>query len=608
MKTKISTFIVAIVLLLFNMPTVIAQETKAYFKKDGVTVFESPISDIDSIFFSQASNLFISLNPSDPLLCSYTQQNITINCFGSRDENGIPKELEAVFIEDENDEIVMQIYFDEYERPIKFTTKDNLMFCEYISDDRAIITIVTEEGDFYSAEMEIDIDFSKSYFLKNHKNGGRKGYIQVTNCEQPNFKAVVYVIARGLPPLEYYSRTFPANHIGGGLYEYIIPSGTVPHINPQWICNLEKKRLVFLTRLLCIYGNPVFCGAFGFGAPACAAITANLQLLCSNGLDEAVEEVMRLVCTALPNGVNLMKLTPYLDAMPIHSIYGESVEIDGISPLPNLSIDTYFDCEIELTLNMSNIETTSATATVTTNGLSLFNKATGVCYSSSNNNPTIENGGSVEQSNTYGIVGNSSTTLPLTNLTANTEYHIRPFVKRVIMNEVFYVYGEVQTFTTESQPMIFQLDVVINEKREDMENIWSPWESTYKHCNTVAILHNPDVGYGIAFLPSFSSLFDDLREKDWDWGINYSGWPNYEPISTTISWHNGFSVGYPPMPYHYTYWDGFAFVWVDIKFDAVITQASINEVITGTIQMGDHDFYNQKATTARGTATITRIE
>jgi len=54
MKTKISIFIAAIALL-FGATTAFAQGTQAYFKKDGVTVFQTSISDIDSIVFKQTT-------------------------------------------------------------------------------------------------------------------------------------------------------------------------------------------------------------------------------------------------------------------------------------------------------------------------------------------------------------------------------------------------------------------------------------------------------------------------------------------------------------------------------------------------------------------------
>jgi len=54
MKTKISIFITSIALL-FGATAAFAQGTQAYFKKDGVTVFQTPISNIDSIVFKQTA-------------------------------------------------------------------------------------------------------------------------------------------------------------------------------------------------------------------------------------------------------------------------------------------------------------------------------------------------------------------------------------------------------------------------------------------------------------------------------------------------------------------------------------------------------------------------
>jgi len=54
MKTKISIFITAITLL-FGLTATLAQGTQAYFKKNGETVFQSSISDIDSIVFKQTT-------------------------------------------------------------------------------------------------------------------------------------------------------------------------------------------------------------------------------------------------------------------------------------------------------------------------------------------------------------------------------------------------------------------------------------------------------------------------------------------------------------------------------------------------------------------------
>ena len=60
MKTNFSTFITAIAFLLLAATTAVTQEPKepkAYFKKDGDTLFQTPISEIDSIVFKQITEL-----------------------------------------------------------------------------------------------------------------------------------------------------------------------------------------------------------------------------------------------------------------------------------------------------------------------------------------------------------------------------------------------------------------------------------------------------------------------------------------------------------------------------------------------------------------------
>ena len=56
MKTKISVFIAAIALVLLGTTNTAAQGTNAYFKKGGATVFQSAISNIDSIVFKPYAN------------------------------------------------------------------------------------------------------------------------------------------------------------------------------------------------------------------------------------------------------------------------------------------------------------------------------------------------------------------------------------------------------------------------------------------------------------------------------------------------------------------------------------------------------------------------
>ncbi len=51
MKTKITTFITAIIFLLLGITNAATQGTNVYFKKGGATVFQLPVSGIDSIVF-----------------------------------------------------------------------------------------------------------------------------------------------------------------------------------------------------------------------------------------------------------------------------------------------------------------------------------------------------------------------------------------------------------------------------------------------------------------------------------------------------------------------------------------------------------------------------
>jgi murein DD-endopeptidase MepM/ murein hydrolase activator NlpD len=149
---------------------------------------------------------------------------------------------------------------------------------------------------------------------------------------------------------------------------------------------------------------------------------------------------------------------------------------------------------------------------------------------------------------------------------------------------------------------IFQLDFVIDEKRESIFS--GEWVSTYKQCNAELTLQYINEYQGIA---TSSGFCINAIDNEMNWSLSSTGYPDYYPVSI-ISWHNGFSVGYPPMDYHYTYWDELPFVWIQIRFDVDITNARIDEVIRGTVEMGDHDFYNQSAATCRGSASITRIK
>jgi len=76
MKTKISIFITTIALL-FCVTATFAQGTQAYFKKNGATVFQSPIADIDSIIFMQTPYLDVDWNTN--VITGYDENTGAVN-------------------------------------------------------------------------------------------------------------------------------------------------------------------------------------------------------------------------------------------------------------------------------------------------------------------------------------------------------------------------------------------------------------------------------------------------------------------------------------------------------------------------------------------------
>jgi hypothetical protein len=215
----------------------------------------------------------------------------------------------------------------------------------------------------------------------------------------------------------------------------------------------------------------------------------------------------------------------------------------------------------------------------------------GICYRESNGSSTWIFQESTNKDN-YGRYK-----CQLINLKPNTAYEALAYV--IQNGQPFFSDYFVQFFTPRE---VYEIDFTINEKRESIYS--AEWENTSKHCNTELALQYANEYQGTV---TSSNFCIDAINSEMNWSLSSTGYPDYYPVSI-ISWHNGFSVGYPPMNYHYTYWDELPFVWIQIRFDVDITKAKIDEVIRGTVEMGDHDFYNQMSPTCRGTATLTRIE
>jgi len=83
MKTKISTFIAAAVLLLIGTTATLAQGTNVYFNKNGATVFQTPISNIDSIIFKQEIDYnYVAIDWDANIITNYDENTgeITLQC------------------------------------------------------------------------------------------------------------------------------------------------------------------------------------------------------------------------------------------------------------------------------------------------------------------------------------------------------------------------------------------------------------------------------------------------------------------------------------------------------------------------------------------------
>ena len=105
MKAKITIFIAAITL--FVATTAVAQGTKAYFKKDGVTVFESAISEIDSIVFYNPVEPSIGFigqtNNSDPIIFTDAEENSLVAFY----KNQLTGKIQLALFNKDNESLLM---------------------------------------------------------------------------------------------------------------------------------------------------------------------------------------------------------------------------------------------------------------------------------------------------------------------------------------------------------------------------------------------------------------------------------------------------------------------------------------------------------------------
>ncbi len=152
MKTKISTFIAIIFLSLVGTSTVLAQGAKASFKKDGVTVFESAISDIDSIVFKENETNYVDVDWSANTITSYDESAGAVKI----QYQGVAPSFE------ENKAIVLPQEYGYDIRVIKGST---------VSGNS--VTLQTEQGNICHLFMDTNFTLSTDPSLSSLRSSGR---------------------------------------------------------------------------------------------------------------------------------------------------------------------------------------------------------------------------------------------------------------------------------------------------------------------------------------------------------------------------------------------------------------------------------------------------
>jgi hypothetical protein len=164
MNTKISTFFIAIALLLLGATTAIAQQTKVNFNKNGETVFQSTIADIDSIVFRNPEYIAIE-NLGGQNDFAILGLDGSGHFYEFQDENpDIPQRL-SIF--DGNDSTVgLIINFDEDGLPKNILSEDFTIALGNFIGNRFDAVLITKNGEIHLLE-NIETDISWEEYLND---------------------------------------------------------------------------------------------------------------------------------------------------------------------------------------------------------------------------------------------------------------------------------------------------------------------------------------------------------------------------------------------------------------------------------------------------------
>jgi len=480
MKTKFSAFITVIIFLLLGT-TIISEAQNVYFKKNGTTVFQSAISGIDSIVFKQdTTNLFFPLNSSDPLLMRRTMNNVIVEYYGEKLDNGIPISLNYIYINDKNnDEQTFLIFENETLKKIILNDGTDFSF-NWITQDKAEITLTFPDGlqVLHIEDFGDNFDIAQLRSANQLKSSANDGIVSVSTCGTANDESSVWLninLQNGENP-----RKILCTSIGNGKYKFYIPhleksNNTVPiddYCNALSSTTKITKYLPAIVAVICgaefligILGAPETLGgslAFtvhSFTACPVAMVAAlgiyleEQEIPCPDNYNDYIPSEISVIPEVLFRGK-----TYYGNTINLQLLNGSIVDA---SKLNDIKVQAEIpDNEL---VNIAGEEVKSNEASIYMN--IAFNcgdiQGGSIVYSSTNTNPTVDGTSCmlVSYSDGYSPVK----IINITNLLPNTEYYVRAF-SQTSKGEI--IYSTVQKIKTLQEDFLDLSSYEKNFKKE----------------------------------------------------------------------------------------------------------------------------------------------
>jgi len=168
MKNKILTFVATIAILLFGSITVVAQQTKINFNKNGETVFQSAISEIDSIIFKQEwTSLLIDISEETDWDYMVFGIDGSMILFSVDENSELP--IHLYFKPDKNSDDGFTIFFKDNGLPDMLVYDDYILYYGNFRENLYDMALIHPDNSieyFYDMVHDIDLSLSPSFRSK----------------------------------------------------------------------------------------------------------------------------------------------------------------------------------------------------------------------------------------------------------------------------------------------------------------------------------------------------------------------------------------------------------------------------------------------------------